>query len=346
MPMEAIQRPNTLTPASTAAVSNVINGNTGARNTAAAGRASAIHPQAPDSQATQRTLTPIRQLKRGQDSNHNLQANVARAQQAVDYLERIESQLEAIKATLMSKISGSNAGRQLESRTKQLSAELAKRNTEGGGGVDADLNFNDGDPADVTFRIQGMDLASLRTQAPVTLGFSVGALGGPNLSATIEPGMSDEDIAKRLDRTLAPVGVRAKLDQRHELVFNARESNWHGIKDAIAVTGRGRVDTSVVPPELAPQEWQIGNPDALRESLREVVQALARVRRSQDAAMAALSAAMARNVQTDVPVEALEQIAGNFSLTAASHDYASLLEITAAVVGVSRDRVSALLSLR
>jgi len=42
----------------------------------------------------------------------------------------------------------------------------------------------------------------------------------------------------------------------------------------------------------------------------------------------------------------LEQIAQDFSATAASHDYDSLLAITSALVGVSRERVQALLGLR
>ena len=59
-----------------------------------------------------------------------------------------------------------------------------------------------------------------------------------------------------------------------------------GVEDAIALTGRGRVDTVALPASLAPQKWQL------------------------------------------------------------SHDYQSLLAITSALVGVSRERVQALLGLR
>lgn len=55
---------------------------------------------------------------------------------------------------------------------------------------------------------------------------------------------------------------------------------------------------------------------------------------------------MARNAQPDIPSAELAMIAEDFAGTAAGHDYASLLAITSALVGVSRDRVQALLGLR
>jgi len=54
------------------------------------------------------------------------------------------------------------------------------------------------------------------------------------------------------------------------------------------------VATETVAPDVRLQDLGAGNADALRRSLREVVQALERVRRSQDAASAALSAATLR----------------------------------------------------
>ena len=287
-------------------------------------------------------------LKRGLSNwDNQLQGQVARAQQALDYLERVASQLEAIKGELAAKISGNRgAARQLEAHTRQLSGALEARRRLGGDGLDAQLDFNNGQPAVQRFRMRGLDIASLQAGAPQSLAFSVGGAGGPQLSATIDADMSAAQIAQRLDRTLAPVQVRAALDEKGQLVFSTPESAWHGVQDAIAVSGRGRVETEAQAPALAPQEWDLSNPDALRQSLREVVQSLARVRRSQDAASAALSAAMARAAQPESPVEALAVVAKDFSVTAASHDYESLLAITSALVGVSRERVLALLGLR
>ena len=338
----------TTTPAAAGAV--VVNPNSGARSASATGRTVAPRPPQTDpdtdSRPAARSAPASTLVKRGVDRNQNLQSEVARAQQALDYLERVSSQLEALKADLSSKLSGrGGAARQLEARSRQLASTLEARRVQGGDGIDAQLDFNGGQLAEQRFRIAGLDLASLQATAPQTLGFSVGAIGGPQLSATIEPGLTAEEVAGRLNRALAPVKVRVDLDQNRQLVFSTPESSWVGVKDAIAVTGRGRVATVQVAPSLAPQQWELGNADALRQSLREVVQALARVRRSQDAASMALSAAMAHRAARD-PERRLEQIAQDFSTTAASHDYESLLAITSALVGVSRDRVQALLGLR
>jgi hypothetical protein len=341
--METTLRPaNNLAPTTTSTT-----GSTGAQSTPATGRATAVRPLDADSRAITRTPPTSAPLKRGIDWNQNLQSEVSRAQQALDYLERVASQLEALKAELSAKLTGrGNPSRQIEARARQLGSMLEGRRTQGGGGIDAQLDFNDAQPAQQRFRIKGLDVATLQASAPQTLGFSVGAMGGPQLSATIEPGMTPEEIAQRLDRTLSPVKVRVSLDEKKELVFATPEAEWVGVKDAIAVTGRGRVETVEDKPVIAPEQWELGNPDALRQSLREVVQALARVRRAQDAAAAALSMAMANTAQPEVPTAELAMIAQDFSTTAASHDYESLLALTSALVGVSRERVQALLGLR
>jgi len=344
MPMDALLKPSaTLAPASgTASVA----ANATAPGASATGRATALRPLDTDSRAVTRAAPAAGPLRRGIDPQHGLQGEVARAQQAIDYLERVAGQLESLKSDLSARLSGRGViMRGLEARARQLAGALEARTTQAGGGVDAQLDFSAGG-ATQRFRIAGIDIATLQRSAPQTLGFSVGSAGGPQLSATIEPGLSAEEITARLDRALAPVKVRAGLDERRQLVFTTPESSWSGVRDAIAVTGRGRIDTAPVPGDLAPQEWELGNPDALRQSLREVVQALARVRRSQDAASMALSTAMTRTAQPTVPDAELAMVADNFSASAASHDYASLLAITSALSGVSRDRVQALLGLR
>lgn len=320
---------------------------TAAGATPASARATAVKPLDADSRAVTQVAPATAPLQRGIKWDTRLQGDVARAQQAVDYLERVASQLEALKADLSAKISGrADPARQIAARSQQLGSLLEARRKQAGGGVDAQLGFSDGQAAMTRFRIRGFDLAALQAGSQQTYAFSVGSNGGPQLSATIEPGMTPEEIAARLDRTLSPVKVRVALDDKGQLVFSAPESEWAGIKDAIAISGRGRVDANEDPASLAPQQWDIGDPDALRQSLREVLQALARVRRSQDAASAALSAAMARTGQSAIPEAELAVIAGDFSATAASHDYQSLLAITSALVGVSRERVQALLGLR
>lgn len=325
-------------------------------NTGAARNAPAIiRPQPPHDSAadaieahagTRPTLQPAaRRSKAHHDSR--LQSNVASAQQARDYLARVAAQLESVKAALSAKIAGMKSGaRDLEARARQLSATLAARGAQAGGSVDSLLQFSDGEPAQQRFRITGLDVATLQSAAPLSLAFSVGGAGGPQLAASFEPGMTAEDIAVRLDRTLAPVNVRAALDNQGRIEFRTAEKNWPAVRDSIAISGRGRATTEAVLPDAALQDLGTGNADALRQSLREVVQALERVRRSQDAASAALSAATLQAAQSELSADDLAISAQDFANTAASHDYESLLAITSALVGVSRERVLALLGLR
>jgi hypothetical protein len=295
------------------------------------------------------SVRPTLQAPRRSQGNWDtrLQGDVASAQQARDYLDRVAAQLESVKAALSAKIAGMKSGaRDLEARARQLSATIAARSTQAGGSVDAQLAFTDGVPAQQRFRITGLATDTLQAAAPVSLSFSVGAAGGPQLAAAFEPDMTTQQIAARLDRTLAPVKVRAGLDGQGRIEFTTDEANWPLVRDSIAISGRGRVATEPVAPQLNLQELGTGNADALRQSLREVVQALERVRRAQDATSAALSAATLRAAQSELSAEDLVITAQDFATTAGNHDYESLLAITSALVGVSRERVLALLGLR
>ena len=294
------------------------------------------------------------------------QDSVARAQQALDYLERVAGQLENLKGEISAKLSGASGSQvrvqpraqqrsqQLDTSVRQLTSTLAARQSSAGGGVDANLNFN-GQPAQQRFRVRGLDIDSLQQSAPTTVAFSVGGIGGPQLAATIGTDQSSEETARAIDRAIAPLGVRASLDNG-SLVFSTPEANWPAVRDSIAVSGRGRVATDEVAPALAPQQWPIGagsgsannggNADALRQSLREVVQALERVRRSQDAASSALSSASVQVSVEATPPPEVNLAAEDFASAAASTNYDSLLALSSALVGVSRERVLALLGLR
>ena len=280
-----------------------------------------------------------------------LQDQVAGAQQALDYLERVATQLEALKGELTAKLAGTRNGSrlQLEVHARQLAHTLSERKKTGGGSIDSNLNYST-KPATQRFRIRGLDIDSLKKSAPQTISFSVGSAGGPQMGVNIEPDQSNQQIARALDRALAPMGVHASLDENGELVFTTPEANWSAVKDSIAVSGRGRVTTDEVAANLAPQLWNVsaetGNADALRQSLREVVQALERVHRSQASASAALQAASVQVSDASTPPPDMTIAADDFGKVAAATDYESLIALTSALVGVSRDRVLALLGLR
>jgi hypothetical protein len=274
-----------------------------------------------------------------------LQGDVTRAQQALDYLNRLQGQLENIKSDLAARLSGARTAGQLDARISQLGGLLDARRNQGGNGVDAQLGFTGDAPAQQRFRIRGLDIGTLKAAGARTLSFTVA--GGPQVNVTLDGDLSADEIAQRFDRALAPLNLHAGLDNQGQLVFSAAEADWAGVSDSIVLVGAGRVTTEAIGDALSPQGWQTGNPDALRQSLREVVQALARVRRSQEAASAALSAAIERAAAAKAPPpEEAQQLAQNFASTASSPDYDSLIALTSALVGVSLERVQALLGLR
>lgn len=338
MAMETTLRPTT--PGST--------GSTAGTRTSASARVISAPPTGPDSVDTpgQAALPTVATLRSSATRiGSGLQDGVARAQQALDYLSRVASQLETLKGELTAKLSGAQATRQqLDAQVRQLTQMLQQRKKDAGGGVDANLSFTS-KPAVQRFRIRSVDLDALRQNAPQSIAFSVGSAGGPHSAIDITPDQSNEEIAHAIDRAMAPMGVRAGIEQGG-LVFSTAESNWSTVKDGIAVSGRGRVQTEEVQPTPYPQGWDTSNTDALRQNLREVVQALERVRRSQAAASDALSEANMEVARASTPPPPIDVAADAFSNAAANTDYDSLLSLSSALVGVSRERVLALLGLR
>lgn len=275
-----------------------------------------------------------------------LQSEVTRAQQALDYLERLQAQLESIKVDLSARLSGARGGRQVEARIRQLGATLDARRKNAGDGVGADLDFSASRPASQRFRIGGLDIGTLRAAGPQTIALSVG--DGPQVTVSLDPDMTPDEVARRFDRALAPLNVHAGLDKGGELVFSTAEKDYAAVAQNFVIAGRGHATVQAQQDDaLSAENLETGNVEAMRQSLREVVQALARVRRSIEAASAALSQAMTRAATANIPPPAEAQvIATEFVNTASNTDYDSLIAITSALVGVSRERVLALLGLR
>jgi hypothetical protein len=176
------------------------------------------------------------------------------------------------------------------------------------------------------------------------LSFSLSVSSQP-MTVNIEAGLSGEEIVQRFDRALAPANVRVSSDASGKLVFETPEAQWPAVRENIAILGRGRVVTEEESMPVAPQGWGTSDTEALRQSLAEVVRALAQVRSSQDAASRELSAAAARAALTPAAATDMNALAQDFATTATAPNYDSLLAITSAMVGISRERVMALLGL-
>ena len=109
-----------------------------------------------------------------------------------------------------------------------------------------------------------------------------------------------------------------------------------------------RVRTDAEPAAITPEEWNTGDVEALRATLQQVVQALAQLQAARSSVSLALAQATGRVAKAQ-PVQAsvsMDTLAENFTEKASKPGYESLLAISSALVGISRERVVALLGLR
>ncbi len=298
-------------------------------------------------------------LQRGLSNwDHQLQGEISNAQQTLDYLERSSSQLQALKSELAAKLAA-RAGRdgQVEARVRQFSSTWRDRSSASGGSLDAQLGYSSPQSAQQSFTIRGLTMASLREGSQEVLAFSVSGANQALRSVNIEPGLTDDEIIARFDRALMPSNIRVRQDEDGQVVFSTPESSWANVRDSLSVRGSGirfpggqmnRVRTDPEPAVIAPEQWDTGDTEALRATLHAVVQALAHLQQSRAAVTLALAQATARveNAQAK-PVEAgMETVAQSFTDKASKPGYESLLAISSALVGISRERVVALLGLR
>jgi hypothetical protein len=298
-------------------------------------------------------------LRRGLSSwDHQLQGEIASAQQALDFLEQSAGQLQALKNELLAKLDA-RAGRdgQVEARVRQFSATWRNRSSASGGTLDSQLGYSSPEPASQRFTIRGLTMANLQAGGKEVLAFSVGGANQNLSSVSIEPGLSQQEIVQRFDNALAPANLRVAAGEDGKLVFSTPEPAWAGVRDTLAVRGSGirfpdgqlsRVKTDEEAPLVAPETWSTADIDALRGTLRQVVQALAQVQLARDAVNRALTAASNRAdaaEQIDIG-PGMELLANQFIDVANNSDYESLRSISSSLQGISRQRVLSLLSLR
>ncbi|MGV7206832.1 hypothetical protein ACLB1G_03135 [Oxalobacteraceae bacterium A2-2] len=350
---------------STSNPTTVLPGATGTAEAAAAATVGLNGEKAVTKTPVEHTPSSAAPLRRNTSSwEQPAQDDISNAQQALDFLEQSADQLRSLKADLSAKL----ANRQqrdgtLDARVRQFSNSWRTRQQASGGTLDSQLSYSS-EPSTQQFSIRGMTLANLRTGGREVLAISVGS--NQNLrSVTMEPGLSDNQIAARLDEALAPAGVRASLGDTGELVFSTEESNWTSVRDSLSVQGGGvrfptgqlnRVRAEAQEPAINPDNWSTQDTESMRQTLTQVVSALAQVERAIAQVKAALreassqieAAAEASATSSDVAMTTvgMDQVAQNFANTAKQPGYSSLMALTSALAGISRDRVVSLLGLR
>ena len=245
----------------------------------------------------------------------------------------------------------------MEARVRQFSNTWRQRASASAGSLDAQLGYTSPQSAQQQFSIRGLTMASLQEGPQEVLAFSVGGANQALRSVNIEPGLSESEIVSRFDRALMPSGIGVKLGENGELVFSTSEAAWATVRDSLSVRGSGiryptgqmsRVRTDAEPAAIAPEEWQTGDVEALRATLQQVVQALAQLQAARSSVSLALAQATGRVAKAQ-PVQAsvsMDTLAENFTQKASQPGYESLLAISSALVGISRERVVALLGLK
>jgi hypothetical protein len=302
------------------------------------------------------TPTTAAPLRRGLNNwDQPLQKDISGAQQALDFLEQSAGQLRTLKADLSARLANrQRADGVLESNVRQFSNNWRNRASASGGTLDSQLNFSN-ESTNTRFTVRGMNVGNLRNGGREVLALS---LGGQNLrSVVLEPGLTDQQIAGRFDDALAPSGVRVKLSDDGQLEFSAPEGQFASIRDSLAVQGNGqrfpagqlnRLKADAEAPAVDPDQWQTGDVEGLRATLQQVLHALSQVEKSIASVRAALGQASARvkNAAVSTSTQGMEQAANNFVSTTEQPGYQSLLSITSALSGISRERVVSLLRLR
>jgi hypothetical protein len=326
----------------------------------------AVAPQA-DSGAAAAATTAARTpapLRRGLSGwNPQLHKQLSDAQQAQDFLDQTAAQLQGVKADLSAKLAGlQSQDGQLEAKLAQLASTVRGRQQASAGSLDPQLRYSSPASATQRFSVRGLDLQTLTSGAGETLSISTGSTGRSLASVSITPGLSADAVVQRFDRALAPSGIRATSDDSGALIFSVDESSWPAVRDNLSIKGDGihfptgqltRVRADAEPAVLQPEVWQksvdkTADTDALRRTLQQVSQALDRVKQARSVVSRSLADAaskidQARPAQGDADVAA--SLADNFQTVAGQSDYSSYVSVSAALVGISRTRVLALLAL-
>ncbi len=305
------------------------------------------------------TPTAAAPLRRGiNQGNVPQQGDISGAQQALDFLEQSAAQLRSLKSDLSAKLAAHQVrDGTIEARVRQFSSTWRTRQSASGGTLDARLAYGR-KPSQQRFTVRGMNLAHLRSGGREVLAIAVGASAQSLRSVRLEPGLSDDEITQRFDEALAPAGVRVSTDDDGNLAFSTAETDWAGVRDSFAVQGGGmrfpagqlnRIKAEPEAPAIDPDSWQTSDADALRQTLQQVVQALAQVEQAIAAVNGALSqasSALPAAATAGTDQAGMGQVAQNFVTTTSQPGYQSLLSITSALAGISRERVVSLLGLR
>lgn len=300
------------------------------------------------------------------------QAQIARTQQAMDYLRGLNGALEGLKSAASAQLAqqlqaqpqapGAQAGTDAvlsTQRLQQVQALWRQRGASSGGALDAQLQLAPDGFARQAFKVPGLDARSLQLDQGETLSFITGASGSNErriVTAVIGAGLPADQQARSLDLALAPAGVRLHSDADGGVTLSSREADWPAVRDGFSVRGGGvrfparqfhRLQASPETGALQPEAWRTDDAAALRNTLRELVPAQQRVQAALQQVQAQLEgldrATAADGSDLAARRDWATRFVQDFHQVGEQPAYAVFAALAPALQGISRDRVDALL---
>ena len=173
-------------------------------------------------------------------------------------------------------------------------------------------------------------------------------------TAVIDPAYDETAVRRVLDHALAPAGVRVTQAADGQVLLSTPESQWPAVRDGLSVKGGGirfpgqqfhRVRTEPEAPALQPQIWTIDTPAAQRQTLQQVLPALAQARQARQAVQTSLDQAEQTLSSPHSSSDATwaQQFVKDFSAIADQAGYGLFAAVAPAVQGLSRTRAQAVL---
>lgn len=284
-----------------------------------------------------------------------LNGRVAAGQQTLDFLEQADRRLQGLKFALSGTLAdGADdaMAAALKTQVDRFAGFWQQRGSATAGALDGQLNYGEPGSAVQRFRVRGLDFASLTSGERETLSLTLGGRGA-TATVLVEPAAGERAQLVRFDQAVAPLGLRAQRDSAGKLVFEVAEAEWPVVRDALSIKGEGqrfptgqfhRVRSEAAADAVQPQHWQTQDASARRQSLQEVVGAIDLVRRTHagvSQSMAAVASEL-EAVDTEAGVRAAA-FAERFSADAGRAHFDTFAALAPALMGVSRQRVEALL---
>ena len=291
--------------------------------------------------------------------NPQINQQVATAQQTLDFLGGLSSQLQAFKTQLTRELSGGFVKEgALANQRQHLQQLWQERQVRSSGGLNDQLDYSGDGQALQHFRIRGLDAFNLQSKTNETLTFSLAGTPRQTMAVQVGPGLPMSIMASRFDQALAPAGIRVTVNaQGGELDFAVPQSQWAQVQDALMIKGDGkrfptgefsRLRLAAEPAAIAPTSWQIDTLAEHRQTLSQVVQAVRRVAQVSEKVQRVLADTHQTLSQQSAAAGATEAASFTQGFAALVRDprYSSLSALATSLQGLPRYRIENLLALR